>query len=67
MRSFPRVRPRRLSALLLTCAACGTSDLLGPDPPQGIDAIVLLGPQCPVESLENPCPEVTVNFDTGIR
>jgi hypothetical protein len=32
--------------------------LLGPDAAQGIEGIVLLGPQCPVQSLENPCPDL---------
>ena len=43
---------------LLALLACGPDDLLGPDARQGIDGIVLLGPQCPVESLEDPCPDL---------
>ena len=36
---------------------CGTSELLGPDAPQGVEGTVLLGPQCPVQSQQNPCPD----------
>lgn len=45
-------------AILLTLTACGGDDLLGPDAPQGIEGIVLLGPQCPVQTLEDPCPDI---------
>lgn len=37
--------------------ACGGT-LLGPDAEQGIDGLVLLGPVCPVQSAEDPCPDV---------
>lgn len=47
--------------LLIACAAlaaaCGSSDLLGPDAQQGIEGIALRGPMCPVQSLEDPCPD----------
>lgn len=45
-------------AALLTLAGCGAQDLLGPEAPQGIDGIVLLGPQCPVASQEDSCPDL---------
>jgi hypothetical protein len=45
-------------AILLTLAACGTSDLLGPDAAQGVEGMVLLGPQCPVQTPDNPCPDL---------
>lgn len=67
MRGLPGVGPRWLSALLLTFAACGASDLLGPDAPQGIEGIVLLGPQCPAESLENPCPDLPYQAWINVR
>jgi len=82
MNGSRRFRPWHGFAILLTLSACGGDDLLGPDAAQGIEGIVLLGPQCPVQSLENPCPiasalevqvdegayaEVIVSFDTGIR
>ena len=44
-------------AALLAVAGCGADDLLGPGAPQGIDGLVLIGPQCPVQTLENPCPD----------
>jgi hypothetical protein len=57
--------------LVALSLACGSSDLLGPESLQGIDGMVLLGPQCPVMSLENPCPDlpyqawITVRRTTG--
>ena len=45
-------------AVLAGLTACGTSDALGPDAAQGIEGLALLGPQCPVQSLEDPCPDL---------
>ena len=45
-------------ALLLPLFACESDELLGPGAPQGIEGEVLLGPQCPVQTLENPCPDL---------
>ena len=45
-------------AILLTLTACRADDLLGPDAAQGIEGIALLGPQCPVQTLEDPCPDL---------
>jgi hypothetical protein len=42
---------------LLVVAACGPSDLLGPDAEQGIEGIALRGPTCPVVRLDDPCPD----------
>jgi hypothetical protein len=44
-------------ALLLAAIACGPGGLLGPEADQGVDGLVLLGPTCPVQSLEDPCPD----------
>lgn len=57
MRFGPRFSPRVWAAVLLVATACGSSDLLGPDAPQGIDGMVLLGPLCPVQTLDDPCPD----------
>lgn len=46
-----------LACLLGLLPACGGSPLLGPDADQGIDGTVLIGPQCPVQSPDNPCPD----------
>ena len=43
--------------LLSALATCESSDLLGPGAPQGIEGIALLGPLCPVQTEENPCPD----------
>lgn len=46
-------------AMLALTACNGDGDhLLGPDAPQGIEGIVMLGPQCPVQTLEDPCPDL---------
>lgn len=58
MRYRLRVGPWSGAAILLALTACGTIAVLGPGAPQGIEGIVLLGPQCPVQSLENPCPDL---------
>ncbi len=49
-------RALSLTAVLLL-VACGESSLLGPDAPQGIDGVALLGPLCPVEREDEPCPD----------
>ena len=43
--------------LLLSVAGCRPDDLLGPNTEQGIEGIVLLGPQCPVATAQDPCPD----------
>ena len=43
--------------MLILLTACGSADLLGPSALQGIDGIVLLGPQCPVQGPGNVCPD----------
>ncbi len=47
--------------------ACGTSDLLGPEAAQGIEGLVLVGPQCPVQSQDDPCPDLPYQAWIGIR
>ena len=55
------------AVLILAAAACGSDDLLGPDALQGIEGTVLIGPQCPVQSLENPCPDLPYEASIEIR
>jgi hypothetical protein len=69
---------KRIKAVLaatlpvVVAASCGASDLLGPDAGQGIQGIALIGPQCPVQTLEDPCPDlphdalVTVRNGSGV-
>lgn len=45
------------TVLLVGVVGCGSSDLLGPEAAQGIEGIALLGPLCPVVSLQDPCPD----------
>ena len=44
---------------------CGDG-FLGPDD-QGIEGIVLIGPQCPVQSLEDPCPDLPYQATIEVR
>lgn len=56
----PRTTARLGAALVLAVAAiaaCGDDTLLGPDAPQGIDGLALLGPTCPVVRVDDPCPD----------
>ena len=48
--------PLMLAAGLLMVAACD-DQRPGAEPDAGISGAVHLGPQCPVESLEDPCDE----------
>ena len=59
--------PWPLAVLWLLIAGCGTSDLLGPDANQGIEGTVLLGPQCPVQTQDDPCPDLPYQAWIGIR
>ena len=48
-------------------AACGASELLGPGASQGIDGLVLIGPQCPVQRPDDPCPDLPHQAWIGVR
>lgn len=37
---------------------CTASSLLGPDASQGVQGVVLLGPQCPVATVGNSCADL---------
>jgi hypothetical protein len=67
MDNVPRFRPGVGAAALVTLLACARSDLLGPGAPQGIEGTVLLGPQCPVETLEDPCPDLPYQAWIAVR
>jgi hypothetical protein len=54
-------------ALLLVSASCASDALLGPEAPQGIEGLVLIGPQCPVQSLEDPCPDLPHQATIDVR
>lgn len=64
-------RERRLAILvgmlLAATTGCGESDLLGPGAAQGIVGKVLIGPQCPVQSLDDPCPDLPYEADIEVR
>jgi hypothetical protein len=53
-----RLLPLVLSILALVAFTCG-SEASAPDGgDQGVRGVVLLGPQCPVETQASPCPDV---------
>ncbi len=66
-----RVAAPILIAVLIGLTACESSDLLGPGSPQGIEGIALLGPTCPVQTQDDPCPDqphqarITVQDERG--
>ena len=54
--------------VLFPLAACaGEDDLLEPGAAQGIEGIALLGPQCPVQTLEDPCPDLPYEAWIDVR
>ena len=46
-----------VASLGIAAYGCDPSELLRPDAPQGIAGIALLGPLCPVQSENDPCPD----------
>lgn len=48
-----------LGALAMLLAACGQQGPLS-KVGSGVRGVVLSGPQCPVETIENPCPDLPV-------
>jgi hypothetical protein len=59
---------RRLCLVVgLVTAGCGAGALLGPDAEQGIEGVVLLGPMCPVQTLDDPCPDAPYQAWIGVR
>ncbi|NNK47548.1 MAG: carboxypeptidase regulatory-like domain-containing protein [Gemmatimonadetes bacterium] len=67
MRYRSRSRPWPWVTMLLALAACSSGDPLDPGGAQGIDGLVLLGPQCPVQSLEDPCPDLPYEASIAVR
>lgn len=51
------IRLLSLAVALLALGSCAGDRLLGPDAAQGIDGLVLLGPLCPVATVDDPCPD----------
>lgn len=46
------------ASMVITSMSCAAGDLLGQKAAQGIEGLVLSGPQCPVQTLEDPCPDL---------
>jgi hypothetical protein len=67
MRETNRIQRWCGLALCLVVTACTTDALLGPGAAQGIEGIVLLGPQCPVQSEDDPCPDIPYQAWIEIR
>ena len=62
--SFVRSMGRLVLPLVIT--GCGPGGLFGPDS-QGIEGIVLIGPQCPVQSPQDPCPDLPYEVSIEVR
>lgn len=54
-----------LVALVLLPAACAKGNLAGATD-SGIHGIVLLGPMCPVEQANSPCPDAPMQIEVRI-
>ena len=52
--------------LVLLMGGC-ESGFAGPNANQGIEGIVLIGPQCPVASAETPCPDLPFEASIEVR
>jgi carboxypeptidase family protein len=50
--------PLILSFLAVVAVACGSEAATPRAEDQGVRGVVLLGPQCPVETAASPCPDV---------
>jgi hypothetical protein len=46
------------TGLLMALPSCDGDQLLGPDAPQGVEGLVLSGPQCPVPPADGSCPDL---------
>jgi hypothetical protein len=55
-----------LALVLVALVACGKAGTGGSSPDSGIEGKVLLGPQCPVEPLETPCPDKPFEADIEV-
>lgn len=51
------IRYLATAVALVGLCACGATELFDPEAAQGIEGVALLGPTCPVQTLENPCPD----------
>ena len=51
----------------LVVASCAESDLLTPGAEQGIDGMVTIGPMCPVQTLDDPCPDAPYQAWIDVR
>ena len=60
-------RTARMAVLLVLTLGCGSTDLLGPDAAQGIEGLALIGPQCPVVRVDDPCPDLPHEASIEIR
>lgn len=67
MRSTTPSMRSAVAAGLLVLAGCASDALLGPGAEQGIEGLVLIGPQCPVQSLEDPCPDLPYEATIEVR
>lgn len=47
-----------LVLVLLASPGCDGTQLFDPSLPQGVEGMALIGPQCPVQSQTNPCPDL---------
>jgi hypothetical protein len=60
-------RPVLWLAAALLVGGCGSSDLLDPTANQGIEGMVSIGPMCPVQTIDDPCPDAPYQAWIDVR
>jgi hypothetical protein len=60
------MRRAAFAAVLLALVACAKAGAGGAATDSGIEGRVVLGPQCPVVSLESPCPDKPFEADVQV-
>ena len=67
MKKIPRGAGACAAALVLVLAACGTGSTAGPPADATVTGVLTLGPQCPVETVDEPCPDVPTTGTVAAR
>ena len=56
-----------LGVVALVLAGCGGKQAEHFGPPSGIEGTVLLGPLCPVEQADSPCPDKPIAAEISVK
>ena len=67
METIPRGAGACAAALVLVLAACGPGLTSGPPADAAVTGRLTLGPQCPVETVDEPCPDAPTTGTVAAR